>query len=191
MSVRRVVVAALIVLASAGARRAPAQSAGPRVEIVVPRAAHDAPITGRVYVAISRTSSAESTPIAQAEETGAPLFGADVDALAPGTAAVIDASAFGHPVRSLRDIPAGTYWVQPFVNVYTKFARADGHPVWLHMDQWEGQDWRHSPGNLYGEPVRVTIDPASPAPIRLVADHVIPPIVVSRDSGNVRRLKIR
>jgi hypothetical protein len=190
VSVRRAICATLLVLTSAGAHRAGAQS-GPRVEITVPRAAHDAPITGRVYVAISRTSSAESTPISQAEETGAPLFGVDVDALAPGTAAVIDASAFGHPVRSLRNIPAGTYWVQPFVNVYTRFARADGHTVWLHMDQWEGQDWRHSPGNLYGEPVRVTIDPYATEPIRLVADRVIPPVVVPPDSGNVRRLRIR
>ena len=59
-------------------------------------------------------------------------------------------------MQSLRDIPAGEYRVQPFVNVYTKFARADGHTVWLHMDQWEGQQWKTSPGNLYGDPVRIT-----------------------------------
>ena len=75
----------------------------------------------------------------------------------PGRAIVIDATTFGHPVRSLRDIPAGDYWVQPFVNVYTKFARADGHTVWLHMDQWEGQNWKRSPGNLYGDPVKVHV----------------------------------
>jgi hypothetical protein len=169
-----------------------AQAAGPRFEITVPRAAHGAPITGRAYVAISRRSSSpDSTPILQASETGVPLFAVNLDALAPGAAAVIDSGAFGHPLRSVRDIPAGTYWVQPFVNVYTKFARADGHTVWLHMDQWEGQDWRRSPGNLYGEPVRVTIDPASSTPIRLVADRVIPPVVVPSDSGNVRRIKLR
>jgi hypothetical protein len=45
--------------------------------------------------------------------TGAPLFG-------------------GYPVKSLKDLPAGDYWAQAFVNVYTEFVRADGHTVWLH-----------------------------------------------------------
>jgi hypothetical protein len=81
--------------------------------------------------------------------------------------------------------------VQPFVNVYTKFARADGHTVWLHMDQWEGQNWKRSPGNVYGDPVRITFDPKSPTPIRLVADKIIPPIALPADSGNVRRFRMQ
>jgi hypothetical protein len=163
----------------------------PRFEISFPKQAHAEPITGRVYVAMSRTSDAHSTPIQQTSETGVPLFAVNVSTLAPGAPAVIDANAFGFPVRSLRDIPKGEYWVQPFVNVYTKFARADGHTVWLHMDQWEGQDWKRSPGNLYGDPVKIAFDPNSSSPIRLVADKVIPPIVVPPDSGNVRRLRIQ
>jgi len=113
---------------------------GPRFEIAFASAAHPDAITGRVYVALSRTSTAQNTPIQQTGETGVPLFGVNVEGLAAGKAAVIDASTFGFPARSLKDIPAGEYWVQPFVNVYTKFARADGHTVWLHMDQWEGPE---------------------------------------------------
>ena len=56
-----------------------------------------------------------------------PFFGADVNALAAGQNAVIDASTPGSPVRSLRDIPAGDYYVQALVNIYTEFHRADGH----------------------------------------------------------------
>ncbi|MEP6765086.1 MAG: hypothetical protein ABJB66_12275, partial [Gemmatimonadaceae bacterium] len=111
---------------------------GPRFEISFSKGAHAAPITGRVYVAMSRTNDARRTPIQQTGETGVPLFGANIDNLAAGAATTIDAGTFGFPVQSLHDIPAGDYWVQPFVNVYTKFARADGHTVWLHMDQWEG-----------------------------------------------------
>ena len=81
--------------------------------------------------------------------------------------------------------------MQPFVNVYTKFARADGHTVWLHMDQWEGQNWKTSPGNLFGDPVQVTFDPASTTPIRLIADKVIPPIQVPADTEQVKRIKIQ
>ena len=187
---------ALIVLfgavapASESDAQAPSRTS-PRFEIAFSRSARAEPITGRVYVALSRTSTAASTPIQQTGENGVPLFGVNVENLAAGAPATIDASAFGHPIQSLRDIPAGTYWAQPFVNVYTKFARADGRTVWLHMDQWEGQNWKRSPGNLYGDPVRITIDPRSSKPIRLTADRVIPPIVVPADSGNVRRIKIR
>ncbi|MEO8619821.1 MAG: alpha/beta hydrolase-fold protein [bacterium] len=177
----------------AGASVAHAQSttrSGPRFEISFAKAAHAEPITGRVYVALSRTGDAQRGPIQQTSETGVPLFGVNVDNLAAGKAATIDAATFGFPARSLADIPAGEYWVQPFVNVYTKFARADGHTVWLHMDQWEGQNWKRSPGNIYGDPVKITFDPKSSTPIKLVADKVIPPVVVPADSGNVKRIKI-
>jgi hypothetical protein len=162
-----------------------------RFEITVPAAAHAGPITGRAYVALSKSSDAQRTPIQQTGETGVPLFGVDITETAPGRAIVVDAQAFGFPVRSLRDIPAGEYWVQPFVNVYTKFTRADGHTVWLHMDQWEGQHWQRSPGNIYGEPVKVTFDPKSSTPIRLVADKVIPPVQVPADNEYVKRIKIQ
>ena len=164
---------------------------GPRFAISFSKAAHPAEITGRVYVALSRTSTAERGPIAQAGENGVPLFAVDVSGLDAGKAATIDASVFGHPVQSLRDIPAGEYWVQPFVNVYTKFARADGKTIWAHMDQWEGQNWRRSPGNLYGEPVKISFDPTSTRPIALVADKVIPAIVEPPETESVKRLKIQ
>jgi hypothetical protein len=181
-------------LGAAGSASGQAQSpsrATPRFEITFPGAVNGQPITGRVYVALSRTSDARSTPIQQTDETGVPLFGVDVENLKPNTPATIDASAFGYPVRSLSQLPKGEYWVQPFINVYTRFARADGHTVWLHMDQWEGQNWKRSPGNLYGDPVRITFDPNDPKPIRLAADRAIPPIVVPADSGNVRRIRIQ
>src|SRR3954462_3576101 len=168
----------------------PGIAAAQRFEVTVSRTAHTEAITGRVYVAVSRTH-APRTPIEQTGETGVPLFAVDVSALAPGASAVVDASAFGHPLQSLRDLPAGDYWVQAFVNVYTRFARADGHTVWMHMDQWEGQHWQRSPGNLFGAPVKVSFDPKSSTPIKLVADKVIPPVQVPADNEYVKRIKIQ
>jgi len=165
--------------------------ASPHFEITFDKAAHAEPITGRVYVAISKTSDANRTPIQQAGETGVPFFGVNIDQLAAGAVTMIDAKTFGHPVQSLREIPAGEYWVQPFVNIYTKFARADGHTVWLHMDQWEGQHWQRSPGNLYGDPVKIAFDPKSSKPIRLVADKVVPAIAIPADNEHVKRIKIQ
>ncbi len=172
--------------------------AGPRIltaqvrfEITVPPAAHAGPITGRAYVALSKSNDGQRTPIQQTGETGVPLFGVDISEMTPGRVIVVDAQAFGFPARSLRDIPAGEYWVQPFVNVYTKFARADGHTVWLHMDQWEGQNWQRSPGNIYGDPVKLSFDPKSSSPIKLVADKVIPPVQPPADNEYVKRIKIQ
>ena len=181
---------------------AQAPPAGPRFEISFAPGARADAVTGRVYVAIARDAdrtparggrggNARQTPIDLAGPTGSPLFSTMVEGLAPGAAAIIDADDFGHPVQSLRGLPAGEYWVQPFVNVYTKFARKDGHTVWMHMDQWEGQDWKRSPGNLYGEPVKVAFDPASTEPIRLVADKVIPPIELPADTALVKRFRIQ
>ncbi len=165
------------------------RTGGPRVEISFTPGARTEPVTGMVYLAISRDN--QSAPIQQTDSGGVPLFSKYVDQLKPGATVTIGAGDGGHPLASLRDIPAGEYFVQPFVNVYTRFPRADGHTVWLHMDQWEGQNWKRSPGNLYGDPVKVRIDPASTAAIRLVADKVIPPIKVPADTDLVKRIKIQ
>jgi Putative esterase len=161
----------------------------PRLEITIAPDARAENVTGMVYVAISRDN--KQTPIEQASPTGAPLFSKYVDALPPGTAVAITSAERGHPVASLKDIAPGEYWLQPFVNVYTRFPRADGKTVWLHMDQWEGQDWKTSPGNLYGDPVRVTFNPRGTTPIRLAVTKVIPPIQPPADTELVKRLKIQ
>ena len=178
---------AILPLAARQAKTAPAP--GLRFEISFDRTARAEAVTGRVYVAISRDN--QRPPIQQVGATGVPLFSHAVETLAPGQAAVIDARDLGHPVQSLRDLPPGEYWVQAFVNVYTRFARADGHTVWLHMDQWEGQQWNRSPGNLFSEPVKVRIDGDMPAPIKLVCDKVIPPVQVAPDTEYVKHVKIQ
>src|SRR5689334_5758389 len=160
-------------LSSAQAQRA----GGPRFEISVPGSARNEPLTGRVFLMISR--KAEPEPRLQIGRTGAPFFGRDVERLAPGAVAVIDATDLGSPVESLKDIPAGDYFVQGAVSVYSEFKRSDGKVLWMHGDQWEGQQWNRSPGNLYSAVQQVHFDPSKPAVIRLVVDKVIPPITVA------------
>jgi len=75
------------------------------------------------------------------------------------------------------------------VNVYSEFRRADGHVLWMHDDQWEGQRWNVSPGNLYSLPQKVTVDPKAGGTIALVADQVIPPVQVPPDTPYVKRFK--
>jgi len=161
---------------------------GLRVEITVPPSVKSEPITGRVYFMVARTDERE--PRLQVGRTGTPFFGRDIENLAPGQAAIIDATDLGTPVASLKDLPAGDYVVQAFVNVYSEFKRADGHTVWMHDDQWEGQHWNTSPGNIYSRPQKMRIDAAT-EPIRLVADQVIPPVTVPADTDVVKRIKIQ
>lgn len=186
-----VVLALAGVLGAQSARpQAPARSPfarGLRVEITVPAAVRATPVTGRVYFIVARTGDRE--PRLQIGRTGTPFFGRDVENLAPGQAAVIDATDLGTPVASLKDLPPGDYVVQAFVNVYSEFKRADGHTVWMHDDQWEGQHWNTSPGNLYSQPQTVRIDSTTER-IRLSTDQVIGPVAVPADTAFVKRLKM-
>jgi putative esterase len=166
-----------------------ARAGAPRIEVLFSKDARAQPVTGMVYVAISRDN--RQTPIEQTSPTGVPLFSRFVEILSPDSAIAITGDDRGHPLRSLRDLPPGDYWMQPFVNVYTRFPRADGHTVWLHNDQWEGQNWKRSPGNLFGDPIKVTYDPKSPTPIRLVANKVIPAIQLPADTAMVKRLRFQ
>lgn len=195
VAVAALVSAAILPLAAQQAARPASPARGPRAhalaglrfEITVPPVVRSEAVTGRVYVAISRDN--RRPPIQQVGPTGVPLFSHAVDALKAGQAAVIDSRDLGHPLQSLSQLPAGEYWVQAFVNVYTRFDRADGHTVWLHMDQWEGQQWNRSPGNLYSEPVRMRLDPKANVAVKLVCDKVIPPVRVAEDTGFVKHLR--
>jgi hypothetical protein len=170
---------------SAQARRAP----GLRFEVSYPASANPGPVTGRVFVMIARKSEPE--PRLQIGRTGVPFFGRDIEALPAGKAAIIDATDLGSPVESLNDLPPGDYVVQAVVNVYSEFRRADGHVLWMHDDQWEGQQWNRSPGNLYSELRQVRLDPAKGGTIALAADKVIPPVTVPPDTPWVKRLKFQ
>jgi Putative esterase len=165
--------------------------AAQRFEISFPTAVHAGSITGRAYVVITKTDTPEPRLVAGSWGDSGPLFGVDVNKLAADETAVIDESTFGAPVHSLRDLPAGDYFVQAILNIYTEFHRADGHRVWLHMDQWEGQHFNRSPGNLYSEVQKVHLDPAAGYKIKLSLTKAIPPIEVPPDTPWVKHIKIQ
>ncbi|MDT7811239.1 MAG: hypothetical protein QOJ42_1155, partial [Acidobacteriaceae bacterium] len=154
---------ALLLAACLAHGEAPKPSARPGLtfQISFPAAAHADPITGRVFVILSRdiahcgpadavaATTEPCEPRMQVSRIGVPFFGHDLNSLKAGESATIDNSDLGSPLAHLSDIPAGEYYVQAMVNVYSEFHRADGHTVRMHDDQWEGQRWQRSPGNLY------------------------------------------
>lgn len=119
----------------------------------------------------------------------APFFGVDVDELRPGQKAHLDDSAPGYPPLNLREIPPGDYFVQAVLNVYTRFERADGHVIWAHNDQWEGQHWNSSPGNLVSKVYPLHLDATKGYDNELELTSILPPTNIPPDTDLVKRVK--
>ena len=119
------------------------------------------------------------------------MLGVDVQGLQPGQAATVDALTLGYPLKSVRELPAGDYYVEALLNVYTRFQRSDGNTIWAHMDQWEGQQFNKSPGNLFTEVGHFHLDPLTGYEIRLSLDHKIPTPLPPGDTQYVKHIKIQ
>lgn len=177
-----------IVAISAGALL----SATPNFQIKFDSDAHQEPITGRVFLILSKKDSPEPRIQAGSWRTSETLlFAIDVDQWQPGQAKTIDSTTLGYPLKSMAEIPPGDYYAQGLVNVYTRFPRSDGHTIWAHMDQWEGQKFNQSPGNLFSDAAKVHFDPKSRESFNLRLGHVIPPVKVAADTAYVKRVKIQ
>lgn len=181
--------AALAVLAVLVA--APAESlAQAKFTVSFPAERSAAAIDGRMLLLLSTNTDAEPRfQISDGPSTQL-VFGVDVDGLKPGDDAVIDASAFGYPVRSLAELPAGDYYVQALLHRYETFRRSDGHTVKLPMDRGEGQRWNAAPGNLYSTPRKLVFDPRKAGAVRIVLDNEIPPIAPPEDTKYIRHERI-
>jgi hypothetical protein len=161
------------------------------VDIAIDPAHSTGAITGRVFAFFSKTTDREPRLLAGSYGNSAPFFGLDVEEWTPGTTARIDANVLGYPYESLSQVPAGEYYVQALLSIYTKFVRADGNTVWVHEDQWEGQHFNTSPGNLVSEVKKVKFDPKSNEPITLMLTSKLPPVQVPPDDNWVKRIKIK
>ena len=164
---------------------------GWRFQVSLP-AAHDAaPIDGRLLLLLSTDSTTEPRfQITDGLRTQL-VFGVDVQGARPGRPMVVDAGAWGYPVRSLRNVPPGRYRVQVVLNRYQTFRRADGHVVSLPPDQGEGQQWNAKPGNLYSVPRWVVLNPKSLVPVRVELTETIPPIAGPKETKYVRYERIQ
>lgn len=136
----------------------------------------ETPVTGRVFVVLSRDTVGE--PREQVDVTGVPFWGQDVEGLAAGETVRLDpgaASFAGYPLEEVGDVPEGEYAVQALVNVYTTFERADGHTLHMHLNSGAGQHPWEAPGNVRSEVRRVRLDPEEPGSTTLTLSEVIPP----------------
>src|SRR5439155_972810 len=101
--------ASVITLAFALPRHAVSQNV--RVEITVPASLRGTPVTGRIYLFVTRHDDVEPRLQVRHESDCTPFFGVDVTQLAPGAPGVIDGTTPGYPVSSPKEIPA--WWGRP------------------------------------------------------------------------------
>ena len=139
---------------------APSHAAGPSFSVSFPKSRSEKPLDGRIFLLLSTDPSAEPRMQIDDSVRTQMMFGMDVDGMQPGQAVVVDDSANGYPIRSLRDVPPGEYYVQAVLHRYETFHRSDGHTVKLPMDRGEGQHWNLAPGNLYSTPRKITLGPS-------------------------------
>lgn len=171
---------------------APAASfAQARFALSFPESLAKGPLDGRLLLLVSTREDGEPRFQISDGPDSQLVFGIDVEGLAPGEEAIIDASAFGYPLRSLAELPAGEYFVQGLLHRYETFHRSDGHVVKLPMDRGEGQHWNAAPGNLLSEPKRLRVDPRGTETIRIVLDREIPPIPAPKDTKYIRHERIQ
>jgi hypothetical protein len=152
---------------------------------------HSEPITGRAYVILSEKKSPEPRFHAGNWFRPIPFFGTDIDEINPGDEFVIDESDPGFPVKNLKELPAGKYYIQGLIHIYTEFERSDGHVIWAPMDQWEGQKFNRSPGNLYSQVDSAYLDPAKGFEVKINLDKIIPPIKVPASTELIKHFKIK
>ena len=178
--------AAVLVSSLAVATLANAQT----FQLSYPAGTNAGPITGRAFLFVARTDKEEPRLQSGADAGSEPFFGVDVDALAPGKTVTIDPAVLGFPVASLKQLPAGDYFVQGMLVPYTRFARSDGHTIWAHMDAGEGQRFNRSPGSLISEVRKVHIDPARQTIVPLSLTKVLPPVPAQTETEWVKRVRI-
>ncbi|MEY4661237.1 MAG: hypothetical protein RLZZ42_1189 [Bacteroidota bacterium] len=159
--------------------------------VQLPANLSDKPLDGRLLLMLSVKSGTEPRFLIADDTQTQQVFGIDVEGWVPGTSKTIDASAFGYPVESLRQIKDGNYQVQVLLHLYETFKRKDGHVVKLPMDRGEGQHWNIAPGNLYSVPLAVQFSSGKPSVQNLQLTKVIPPIKQPEDSKYVKHIRIQ
>jgi hypothetical protein len=158
--------------------------------VTFPKEVSEQPLDGRLLLLLSTDPSDEPRNQISDSPRSQMVFGMNVDGLQPGRPVVMDSTAWGYPIRSLKDVPAGEYYVQAVLNKYETFHRSDGKMVKMHMDQGEGQHWNSSPGNLYSKPVKVKVAPGG-TPISVPLTEVVPPIHPPADTRYIRHIRMQ
>ncbi len=146
---------------------------------------------GRLLLMLSTDNSAEPRFQINDGLNTQLIFGQNVEGLMPNNEVSFSNQQFGYPIESLRDLEPRDYWVQGLLHTYETFNLSTGHTVKLPMDNGEGQQWNRSPGNIYSEPIKVTIPENKIGSFSIVMDQIIPPIEEPADTEWIKHIKMK
>jgi hypothetical protein len=159
-----------------------------RFEITYSSNALAGPLTGRLFVIVAK--KAEPEPRLAVSPQGPAIFGMDVEHWRAGEPVVLDAkSSLGYP-KGLEEMPAGDYFVEAIVNVYTEAHRSDGHTVMVHFDDSDQVEiFNTSPGNVHSDVQAAKI--GGTESVKLTLSHVIAPHPPESDTVWVKHVRIQ
>lgn len=146
---------------------------------------------GHLILILAKSEKSEPRFLVTEGLKAQPVFGIDVNGMAPGQEVIIDEKSMGFPFASVNDLPDGDYFVQAVINRYETFKLKTGHTVKLPPDMGEGQQWNRKPGNFYSKPVKVSLKRTKPSLTKVVMDQVIPPVEEPKDTKYIRHVKIQ
>lgn len=169
----------------------PSGASGTLLTVRFSEAASDTALDGRLLLMLSDDPEEEPRFQISAGLNTQMIFGQNVEGMAPGAPVDFDATHPGFPYEGLSEVPPGTYYAQALLHTYETFTLSTGHTVKLPMDNGEGQQWNRSPGNLYSEPVEVTVTENGISGPEIVMDQVIPPIEAPADTPWIKHIRIR
>ncbi|HEV8195861.1 MAG TPA: alpha/beta hydrolase-fold protein, partial [Gemmatimonadales bacterium] len=89
----------------------------------------------------------------------------------------------------LGGIAPGDYYVQAVVNVYEEAHRADGHRIWVHLNDGSQEPFQIAAGNLYSAVQKVHLEAGTTT--RITVDHLIAAEPKPSDTEWVKRVQIQ
>jgi hypothetical protein len=166
------VAAALALAALRGEARQ--ESTTLRFEVSVAKGLLAGPTDGRVLVVLGRRKNPEPRhAIGRLGLDAPPVLGRDANGLAPGRGVTLDGGCLFFPLARLADLPRGDYVAQAVFDHNRDLKRPD------------------APGNLYSDPLEVTLDPARGGAVRLELRHRVPLEDVPAGDESVKFVKLR
>jgi hypothetical protein len=144
-----------------------------RFEVTVTDDLLDKQHDGRLLVVLGRSNKWEPRQRIDTNPGSSLLFGTDVRGLGAGSVGVLDEKAIGFPMVNLARVPAGDYYVQALFIMNRDLQLLD------------------APGNLFSQPIKVKIDPATGGIVKLHLTHAIPPEELPPNAEFVHYIKLK
>lgn len=147
-------------------------------------------LEGRLIVILAASDQSEPRFQTNGWLNGAQVFGQTFEGVRSGDTLTVAADTAGFPVKTMTELPAGTFYAQAVFHRYETFTLANGKTVKLPMNRGAGQNWRRAPGNLFSAPLEVTLTDGEVSDITLALSDINPPIEKPVDTKYVRYVEI-